>query len=359
MNGYERARKALTFQQIDCVPTFGGWIVSPDFFEYITGKDFWQDPVSIACQAYRKLEVDIVFQCFYLPPSKDEWRIALEEPELKEQENYKSPEDIINWIDTLPEPQTLAREHDFEKEFNSELKKFEDFQEKLGSDILCIPEGSCARFTWYIKFGYEHYLVALALYPDKMKKLFRYSAETARLKNTVLAELVKQDRIPPFFFQGDDICGNRGPIISPQMLRKLYFPCLKYSLEPLVNVGADIIWHSDGYFLPIIDDLINCGASGFQGFQTSTGYSVADIASKKVRSGRRPLLFAGLEVNKVLCFGTIDDVKKEINNIVSQVDDLAGLIIGTANTAGPDCPNENLETLYTYAHKIKNKSKIQ
>ena len=33
-----------------------------------------------------------------------------------------------------------------------------------------------------------------------------------------------------------------------------------------------------------------------------------------------------------------------------------GLAIGTANTAGPDCPNENLEALYRHAHRYAGSS---
>ena len=38
MNGYERALRTLRFEPTDCVPTWGGWIVSAGFFEYLTGR---------------------------------------------------------------------------------------------------------------------------------------------------------------------------------------------------------------------------------------------------------------------------------------------------------------------------------
>jgi hypothetical protein len=48
----------------------------------------------------------------------------------------------------------------------------------------------------------------------------------------------------------------------------------------------------------------------------------------------------------------VDDVKREIERIIRDASEGGGLVIGTANTAGPDCPNENLETIYTYTHTV-------
>ena len=38
VNGYERALRTLRFEETDRVATWGGWIVSAGFFEYVTGK---------------------------------------------------------------------------------------------------------------------------------------------------------------------------------------------------------------------------------------------------------------------------------------------------------------------------------
>ena len=139
--------------------------------------------------------------------------------------------------------------------------------------------------------------------------------------------------------------------MSPDMLRSLYFPSVRRALEPLVEVGAEIVWHSDGYIIPIVDDLIACGVTGFQGFQEETGFDIGDIAARKVRGGRKPILLAGLSVDKVLPRGTVADVEKHVERIIDTVGEGGGLAIGTANTAGPDCPNENLEALYRHAHE--------
>lgn len=350
MSGYERALGTLGFERTDCVATWGGWIVSASFFEYVTGRCFWDAPRSVAIEAYRKLEVDIVLQDIYLPAGPKEWRQHTTEV-IDGARKFKSAEDVVAYIESLPDPGKLRREFDLEGQLESIHRDYVKFQEDLGGNIFCLPSCGTARFTWYSEFGYESYLMAMALYPENMRKLFEYSAEEARLVNTVRAELVKAKKLPPFFFVGQDICGRKGPMVSPETLRSIYFPNVRHAFQPLVEISAEIIWHSDGYIIPIIDDLIACGISGFQGFQEETGFDIRDVAERMVRSGRKPLLLAGLSVDKTLPRVTVAEVEKEVERIIDAVGSGGGLAIGTANTAGPDCPNENLEALYRHTHQ--------
>ena len=350
MTGYERAVRALRSEQTDCVPTWGGWISSASFFEYVTGKQFWDDPQAIAIEAYRKLEVDVLVQRMYLPASREEWRKHGTEV-IEGSRRYRSAEDVIAYIDTLSDPEKLEGEFDFEAQLASVRDEFRRSQEEVGGDIFRLPSCGGPSFIWYMEFGYESYLTAIALYPDQMRKLYDHSAETARLENTVRAELVRQRELEPIFFTGQDICGGKGPMVSPQTLRAMYFPGLRHALAPLVEIGAEVIWHSDGFIIPIVDDLIECGVSGFQGFQEETGFSVEDIAKRTVRStGRRPILLAGLSVDRVLPHGTVAEVEGEVERIIDAVGP-RGLVIGTANTPGPDCPDENLVALYRHVHE--------
>ena len=147
-------------------------------------------------------------------------------------------------------------------------------------------------------------------------------------------------------------------MVSPGTLSSIYFPGLRHAFGPLIEIGADIIWHSDGYIIPIVDQLIATGVSGFQGFQEETGFDVREIAARRVRSGRKPLLLAGLSVDKALPRGSVADVEREVERIIDTVGAGGGLAIGTANTAGPDCPNENLEAIYKYTHEYSRGRKV-
>ena len=352
MTGYQRALDTLNFKETDCTATWGGWVVNAQFFEHVTGRRFWDNPRGVAMEAYRKLATDMVVQIFYLPANPEEWREHTRET-IDGQAEFATPESVVQYVRALPDPGTLQREFDVAAEVESLGKRYLEMQEELGPDILCLPQFFCTRFTWFMTFGYGSYLSALALYPDAMERLFAHDAEQARLKNMALAELVKRKVIPPFFFAGSDICGSRGPIVSPTMLRSLYFPYLLKAAEPLVSIGADLIWHCDGYVIPLLGDLVACGITGFQGFQEDTGFDIGQVAAMKTRKRDRPILMAGLSITGVLPHGSVRDTECEVERIIDSVGDSGGLSIGTANTAGPDCRVENLVALYEHTHRYR------
>ena len=163
MNGYERALRTLRFEATDCVPTFGGWIVSAGFFEYVTGRRFWDAPRPVAMEAYRKLGADMVFQSLYLPAGTEEWRTHTSEV-LDGASRFRSADDVVAYVASLPEPDRLESEFDFDGQLQSIQDEYLKLQEELGADILCLPSCAGTRFTWYMQFGYESYLSALALY---------------------------------------------------------------------------------------------------------------------------------------------------------------------------------------------------
>ena len=50
-----------------------------------------------------------------------------------------------------------------------------------------------------------------------------------------------------------------------------------------------IVWHCDGDVRPILNDILNCGIGGLQGFQRECGMDLNWIADLKTRDGE-PLL---------------------------------------------------------------------
>jgi hypothetical protein len=168
----------------------------------------------------------MVLQGIYLPTEPEECRRHTTEA-LDGASKFRSADDVVAYVESLPDPDSLEREFDFEARLQSVQDDYLKLQEELGNNILCLPTCNIARFTWYKDFGYESYLTAMALYPDAMKRLFRYSAEEPRLLNMVLVELVKQGQLPPFLFTGQDICGNQGLMVSPGILRSIFFPAVQ------------------------------------------------------------------------------------------------------------------------------------
>ncbi len=355
MTGIERSLKTLNFQKTDRVPILGGWILHPEFFQKITGaKNFWDNPKEISLQAYRKLGTDAIAHLL-LPYSPQEFRSLDVHGLYRDMEKYRSIEDVINYVKDLLSPEALERSFNFEKAYRDYVQYVKENQQDM-KDMLWVTAGwgvvGYCMFMWYIYFGYENFFTALLLHKGWMKKLFEYSGEEGRLRNIAIAKAIEDENLTPVIFLGEDICNNRGPMASPKLLDEIYFPNLKRSLQPLKDAGIKIVWHSDGNINPILDRLINyIEVDGFQGFQEELGVSFADIARRRTKSGEKFILFGSMSVSRTLPWGSVEDVKREVEYCIDSAAKGGGFFLFQANTVGPEVPVENLMAMYEHTQE--------
>jgi len=127
---------------------------------------------------------------------------------------------------------------------------------------------------------------------------------------------------------------------------------LPWALAPLHAAGVQTIWHSDGDIRPILDHLIDLGVAGFQGFQEEHGVRLVDLMQRRMKSGRRPLIFGNLSVTVTLPHGTVEDVKRAVDRSV-ELAGPSGLFFCTSNTIGPEVPLENLRAMYEQERRVR------
>jgi hypothetical protein len=75
-----------------------------------------------------------------------------------------------------------------------------------------------------------------------------------------------------------------------------YFPHLDHALQPLVDAGFKLIWHSDGNMNDMIGPLIDIGRAGFQGFQEECGTLIKDVAKRREYIEKHALEVRNLDV---------------------------------------------------------------
>jgi uroporphyrinogen-III decarboxylase len=138
-------------------------------------------------------------------------------------------------------------------------------------------------------------------------------------------------------------------MISVEFLRHHYFPHVSYCLEPVHDAGIRTVWHSDGDIRPIIEDVLACGVGGFQGFQEEYGVDIADIASRRTRTGEPLTIFAGPSVTRTLPFGTVEDVREEMERIIDTFSETCALFISPTSNVLPDCPLDNVIEAHRHA----------
>jgi len=352
LGGVERSLRELTFQENDRVPIGGGFICKASFLEKLAGMGpFWSNPRGIAIEAYRRLGTDLIIQ-FVMPKRPEdstESETATNFSRRKDPRPSYTAETVVEYVSALPSVAEIRREFDSEAIYRDFIRVISDGQREMG-DMLWIPfYAHACSFMWYSQFGFWPYLLALARYPDEMERLFRNSGEQARLRNRAVARAIRDRNIPPFLYFGEDICYNRGPMVPIKLLREVYFPHLRRAVQPLKEVGARIIWHSDGNILPILPDLLDCGIDGFQGFQAETDQRLEELAAMKSRSGRKLILWGSISVSSTLPFGSTRDVRREVERCIDAAAEGGGFFLTPSSSVGPEVPDENLLTMYRHA----------
>jgi len=348
MTGVERALRALNFEETDRVPLLGGFCPHAEFLAEASGMDFWANPRKAAIEAYKCVGADMIPQ-LVLPASPQEYRASDPKASYESRKRYTSPEDVLRYVENLPSPGEIRKNYDVEAAYNRYVTSMQHLQAEVGDSILWLGGYGQCGFMQYSTFGYENFFIALIQYKDKMKKLFDVSGEQGRLYNEALAKAIPAENLPPFVYGGQDICDNRGPMVSVELLDELYFPNLKYAVEPLVNADIKIVWHCDGNINPIVDRLIDIGVAGFQGFQEETGVSLAELAQMKTKFGKKPLLWGSISVTTTLPFGTVEEVKKDVERCIDVAAKGGGFFIAPTSSVLRETPKENIFAMYERA----------
>ena len=344
----ERLNRVYHSEAVDHTPVLGGWIACPDHIAAIMGvslNDYWKNPIKVSIEAYQKLGTDgLVDIC--VPMAKEDYRIV-DANSYSKASTGKTLEETIQTIDDLPSAGEIEQSFDFEGEFREFKDNQLKYQNMLGNMLYHPAQWSAgAKLNWYSDFGYENFFMIVGLYPDHALKLMEVGGAYGYCKSKVIARAINEGIFPKAVFLGEDICTQRGPMISPDYLEKYYAPQLKHGLEPLLEVGCRPVWHCDGDVRLLLDMLLDCGVQGFQGFQPECGMKIEDIVQKRTKEGKPLLIFGPLAVTTELPVYTPEQIKARVKQVVDICKGNADLALFTSNTINPDVPLENIYAMY-------------
>ena len=220
-------------------------------------------------------------------------------------------------------------------------------------DLLVIPH-CLGHAPWFptsdAHFTYEALLMACSLYPDDVRRMFDHWGESALLRFEAVAQAMVDHDLPRLIWIGQDICDAKGPVLSPDLLRRLYFPQIARAIEPLKQRGVRIVWHADANYRLILDDLIALGIDGFQGFyETPAGIRLEDLARRTNREGQPLLLFGSVATVWVLPHGSVANVEREVERNLNVDAGRGGLLLAPTSSIGPEVPAENVFAMYRHA----------
>ena len=345
----ERLVRQARGQEVDRVPALGGWMLGVRNLAQIAGisvETFLDNPLRGTILANLALDVDGMIQPV-IPVSLEQVRTG-----SVQEEHFQGipPEALLNRADSLPDDERAVL-----AEFNApaEEARYRDYFETAFTTwegIEPVPNfwEIGGHFPLYTEFGYTAFLMACALYPEAVGKIYWAKSLHSRERAKILVRLYQEYDLVPLMFCGEDVCNNKGPMVSPTFLRKHYFPTVQMIVEPLVDAGIRLIHHCDGDVRPVVDDFIEIGFSGFQGFQYELGVDPYELKKRRSRLGEEVLFFAGLSVSRTLPFGSLQDIRDEVDYFLDFSEGGKGLYLHTSNVTGVEVPPENLQEAYHY-----------
>ena len=105
---------------------------------------------------------------------------------------------------------------------------------------------------------------------------------------------------------GDIACKGR-LLHSPQWLRREFFPPLKRIQDALHEHGVKCLFHSDGYLMDVMPDLLASGIDGLNPIEVVAGMDLAELS--RLYGGR--IFFAGgIDMSQLLAGGTPEKVRE-------------------------------------------------
>ena len=353
MNKRQRLDRVIAGQMPDRLPVLSGWIAHPHALVELAGasaEDYNRAPMDVAIRAYKALDVDGVADVF-ITKHVDAYR-GVDEHTYAKADLGRSFEETVAAIEGLPDADEYARQFDFAADYARYRNDLLTTQALCG-DIVYMPANwlAGAKLSWYFDYGYENFFLLIGLRPDLGAKLCRRGGALGRHQSSLVAEAVKEGLMPKALLLGEDVCTQRGPMISMDFIEEHYAPALMYGLEPLLEAGCRPVWHSDGDVRPLLPMLLRCGIEGFQGFQPECGMHIEEIVKLRTRDGRKLLIFGPLAVTTELPVLTPDEVRAKVRYYANICRDNADLVLFTSNTITPDVPVENIRAMHDEARR--------
>jgi uroporphyrinogen decarboxylase len=193
-------------------------------------------------------------------------------------------------------------------------------------------------------FRMDNYLMFLGLYPDKA---VRFSEKLCALHMKSLEKWLAA--VGPYIdiiLFGDDLGGQTGPLISPQMYRQMVKP-FHQKLWSRAKELADVkvMLHCCGGVRELMDDLIDAGLDAINPVQiNAAGMDPADL---KNDFGENITLWGGgCDTRDILPRGTPDQVADHVRQLVRLLRRGGGFVFQQVHNILADVPAENVTAMF-------------
>lgn len=209
----------------------------------------------------------------------------------------------------------------------------------FGGNLFEVPE---------FLYRMDNYLMFMGLYPEACIRLSK------ALCDFYLPRLEKWlGAVGPYIdvvLFGDDLGGQNGPLMSPEMYRKLYKPyhAREWRRAKELAPHAGIQLHTCGGIEPLLEDLIDAGLEIANPVQISC--QGMDARRLKEKFGSRFTFWGGgCDTRRILPHGTPDEVRRHVREQIGIFSPGGGFVFQQVHNILADVPPENIMAMFEAA----------
>lgn len=208
------------------------------------------------------------------------------------------------------------------------------------TDYAIMADGGFKSF-WelgYLMRGHAQLLMDTALNPEFVKALMDKLLE---INMAMTGRFL--DAVGPYIQvlrTGDDLATQKGPFFSHETYRALIKPAHKAYMQFVKSkTEAKIFYHSCGNVTEFIDDLVDNGVDIINPVQVA---AMGDTAALKARFGDRIVFWGGIDTQRVLPDGSVEDVEAEVKRRIRDLAPGGGYVVASVHNMQPDIPPGNI-----------------
>jgi uroporphyrinogen decarboxylase len=196
--------------------------------------------------------------------------------------------------------------------------------------------------------GLERWFTDLALDEDFANRFLDKVVETQKAFYTAVLEEIGD--LIQVVEMADDFGMQTGLQISRETYQKYFKPRHKEVWSMIHDMtDAKLYLHSCGAVSELIPDWIECGLDIIQSLQPLA--KGMDAATLKKKFGGKIVLWGGLDEQRLLPFGTPEQIEAEVERIIGIFAPGGGYVFAPAHVLQPDQPLENIFAMMNAAVK--------
>ncbi|HPD17801.1 MAG TPA: uroporphyrinogen decarboxylase family protein [Planctomycetota bacterium] len=216
---------------------------------------------------------------------------------------------------------------------------FADVQARIGDTVHLYTQMGVGLDDIRHRLGFDLFAYLEADQPGLVSE----ALEACTRHHIALTHAIANAALSPAVLTYGDIACKGRLLHSPAWLRREFFPRLRRLNDAWHEHGFQCLFHSDGYLMEVMDDLVAAGIDGLNPLETVAGMSLRECRAKY------PALFlaGGIDMSQLLSNGTPDEVRQVCRQAVR--DAYPGFLMGSTTEADNSCRAENLIAMYDVA----------